>query len=246
MVNQCLKYIFLALVYSISINIISESIHADQNVKNKPLIDHAYLAVGYTAPKLLGEFDGESLIIYQHNATMKTALLPSSGMGGGYELILGWRYRKVAWEIFYSSSNYSGNWLEYSIDMSVKKGGTNVLIYTSPLQQIQPFLLLGGYYQSVNVKDGSEWYQWEYSWLEDDYYWRFLRSGDASFGGLGGAVGPGMEVYLSPLFSLRCSIIYYIAFFSTVKMAGDQSGSKIGERMSANGYSLNMQLRINL
>lgn len=215
---------------------------ADSDGLRAPYIKPYYVSLGFNATKVLGDFDGESLIYYQKNATLKTAILPSSGMGTGLDFLVGFRFRRVAWEFFYASANYKGTWADFPVDMSSKRGGTNIILYFAGTDQVKPLILASGFYQSVNIKDGSDWFQWEYSFEEDDYNWRYLGSSDATFGGLGGAIGPGVHVYLSPSLSFRNEVVYNFAFFSTVKMAGDQSGSKIGERYSANGYSLNVRM----
>ncbi len=208
--------------------------HCSESGSHSFGVKKGYICLQYISSSVGGDFDGESMYYYPGGSYVQTAIVPELERAGGFQAAVGVRFPRIGLEVFHSKTNHEAFWLGLPVDVSAMRFGTNLLFYLSTRSGLQPFLLAGGYYHSLTAKGGSVELYWD-SYAED---WLPRAEGDATYDGLGADLGPGLQYYFSSGFSIRAEALYSCAFCSTVKMVGDQSGTKMEEKMSANGYSL--------
>jgi len=96
------------------------------------------------------------------------------------------------------------------------------------------FYLGGGvFYHWLSVDDGAVRANVDYTWEEPEITWSV--EGNESFGGIGGSISIGMEVFLNKLSSLRLEFGRRFGFYSAVRDKWHEGFQRI-EKLSATGW----------
>lgn len=149
------------------------------------------------------DFDGQSGLVEPNSGAM--LVLPELDPATGWGATIGYRSKRISVQYTYTESKHDDDFLGTSLEDDLQTYSLDFKHYWNVEGSLQPYLLLGITVPRVTVKDGAN--------LGGNV-------GDAKFQGLGGNLGGGATLYITPHLALFGEAFYRWADFDRASALG--------------------------